>query len=63
MGLVNSVASDVLGGLLLFGAADLTYKYDAVGLRVVVEQLEHVDERGTVYRIAAYSNGGGLSDS
>ena len=61
-GLLNS-ASDVLGGFLLLRAADLADEYDAVGLRVVVEQLEHVDERGAVYRIAADADRGGLSDS
>ena len=41
------------GRLLLGGAADLADHHDRVGVRVVLEQPQHVDEVGAVDRVAA----------
>ena len=51
------------GGLLLGAAADLADHDDGLGLRVVVEHLEHVEVRGAVDRIAADADAGALAEA
>ena len=48
---------DPLGGGFLVGAADLADHDHGVGVRVVVEQLQHVDVLEAVDRVAADADG------
>ena len=48
---------------LLGAAADLADHDHAVGVRVVVEELEHVDEVRAVDRVAADADAGRLADA
>ena len=50
------------GGVLLVGAADLAHHDDRVGLRIVLEGPEHVDEVGADDRVAADADAGALAD-
>ncbi|KAJ8554601.1 hypothetical protein ON010_g9882 [Phytophthora cinnamomi] len=52
-----------LGRLLLGGSADLAHHDDALGLGVVGEALEAVDEVGAVERVAANADDGGLAEA
>jgi hypothetical protein len=50
------VGLEELGGLFLSRPADLADQYDALGLRIVQEHIQAVDEVGAVERIAANAN-------
>src|SRR5690606_21452625 len=54
------VACDVRGCSLLVATADLADHHDALGLRVALEQLDHVDEVHAAHRIAADAHAGAL---
>src|SRR5690606_14237510 len=54
---------DVLGRFLFGAAADLTDQDDALGLRIVLEQLQRVDEVGAVDRVAADADAGPLAEA
>ena len=56
------VGLDALGRVLLGVAADLADHDDGLGLGVVVEQLQHVDEVGAVDRVAADADAGRLAE-
>ena len=51
------------GGVLLVGAADLAHHDDGVGLGVVLEGAQAVDEVGADDRIAADADAGALPDA
>ena len=54
---------DELGGALLGVSADLAHQDDDVGVGIVLELLEDVDEIGTGDRVAADPDAGRLSDA
>ncbi len=54
---------DVLGRLLLRVAADLADHQDRLGLRVVLEQLQHVDVVRADDRVAADADAGRLAEA
>jgi len=53
---LGHVLADELGGALLGVAADLTAHHDQLGLRVVLEETDDVDEVGARDRVAADTN-------
>jgi len=63
-GLVGvAVLSNPVGGVLLGLATDLTNHDNALGLGVVGEALQAVDEVGTVERVTANADAGGLAEA
>src|SRR3569623_1880237 len=54
---------DVIGCVFLSRAADFTDHNDALGLTVLLEQLEAVDEMGALDRIAADTDTGALAEA
>lgn len=63
-GLVGvAVLSDPVGGVLLGLAADLADHDDALGLGVVGEALQAVNEVGAVERVASDADAGGLAET
>ena len=60
---LRHVLADVLGGALLLVAADLAHHHDQLGLGVLLEQRDHVDERGADDRVAADSDDRGVADA
>src|SRR5215469_18600201 len=56
-------AADELRGRLLVTATDLAHQDDALGARVALEELEHVDEVETAHGIAADADTGALSET
>ena len=56
-------AADEVRGRLLVAAADLAHQNDAFGLRIALEQLEHVDEVHAAHRIAADADAGALPEA
>src|SRR3990172_11873255 len=61
-GLFHVVLDPVCGGLLV-RAADLPDHHHRIGVRIVVEQTQHVDMLQAVDRIAARAHGAGLAQS
>ena len=57
------VGFDVGGGGFFVGAADFADDDDAVGVGVVVEHLQQLDEVQSFDRIAADADAGGLADA
>ncbi len=57
------VAVDELGRRLLVAAADLADHDDALRLRVVLEQAQHVDEVHAAHRVAADADAGALAEA
>ena len=58
-----SRGSDVLGSLLLLGAADLADQHDRLRLRIGEEQREAIDEAHAVNRVAADTDGRRLAET
>ena len=56
-------ASNVLRGFLLLGPPDLPNEHDAIGIHVIVEQLQDIDEGSAAYWIASDPNRSGLADA
>ena len=54
---------DPLGGFFLGAAADFADHDDAVRVRIVVEQLDDIEVRRAVDRVAADADAGGLADA
>src|SRR5690606_39968104 len=57
---LGHVFADELGRFLFGTAADLADQDDALGLRVVLEQLQRVDEVGAIDRVATAADSGRL---
>src|SRR5690606_26756938 len=57
------MGGDELGRLLLGAAADLADHDDALGLRVVLEQLQGIDEVHALDRVAADADAGALAQA
>src|SRR5262245_61315199 len=60
---LGHVRLDEGGRLLLRAAADLADHHDRFGLRIGLEETQHVDEARAVHRIAADADAGGLAQS
>ena len=57
------ICLDELGRLLFIAAADLTDHHDALGLGVVLEIDQQVDELGADHRVAADADAGRLAEA
>ncbi len=55
--------TDELRGGLFIAAADLADQHDALGLRIALEELEHVHEVHAAHRIAADADAGALPEA
>src|SRR5438876_9137961 len=55
--------ADELGGRLLVAAADFANQNNALGARIALEELEHIDEVHAAHRIAADADAGALAEA